>query len=224
MKEAPLEIATGPSPTAAVIWLHGLGADGSDFVPVVHELTRQPPWPAAAAVRFVFPHAPFRPVTCNGGYVMRAWYDIYSISDLSREDAAGLEQSRQAVEALIAQEIARGIDSRRIVLMGFSQGGAVALLAGLCSAHPLAGIGALSTYLPLRERFPDLADAANARTPVLMAHGLYDPVVPLRLGAVTRDLLLARGYDVQWQEYPMEHGVCGEEIGDIAAWLAARLS
>lgn len=218
-----IELETGNDPTAAVIWMHGLGADGNDFVPIVNELdlTGAPP------IRFVFPHAPMRPVSINNGYVMRAWYDV-SAGDLEghgrQADERGVRESQAAVEALIANEKERGIASRRIVLAGFSQGGAIALHSGLRHGEPLAGVMALSTYLPLAERFAEEAAAANRQTPIFMAHGTQDPVVPQAMGAHSRALLVNAGYDVEWHEYPMQHSVCLEEVIAIGAWLRQVLA
>ena len=215
-----IEIATGDAPEFAVIWLHGLGADGHDFAPIVPELGL----PAAPAVRFVFPHAPALPVTCNGGYVMPAWYDIVSLEPHSRQvDADGLLRSRDALRALITRENARGIPSSRIVLAGFSQGGAVAYTTALTHPEPLAGLIALSTYLPLPQVVADEATPANAQLPILAAHGRFDDVVSPQLGTAARDFLGSRGYRIDWHEYPMPHSVCDEEIADIGAWLRSRL-
>ena len=202
---------------AAVVWLHGLGADGNDFVPIVEELGL----PADLPVRFVFPHAPVRPVAINNGMRMRAWYDI--APDMRRQDEAGIRESAAAVEGYLRREIASGIDADRIVLAGFSQGGAITLHAGLRFDQRLAGLLALSTYLPLPERYAAERRPERRDTPILMCHGQYDPMLPLQLGAWSRDLLKQDGYDVDWREYPMQHNVCAEEIGDIAAWLRARL-
>lgn len=213
-----IEIETGRSPTAAVIWMHGLGADGNDFVPVVQELDLA----GAPVIRFVFPHAPMRPVTINNGYVMRAWYDV-SFGDLEgkrrQADEGGLRASQAAVNALIEREISRGISSNSIVLAGFSQGGAVALQAGLRYPQPLAAIIALSTYLPLAESLPLEAASANAAIPVFMAHGTHDPVIPYAMGSGSQQLLEKMGYRVEWHDYAMQHSVCLEEIRDIGAWL-----
>jgi phospholipase/carboxylesterase len=218
-----IEIESGKNPTAAVIWMHGLGADGRDFVPIVHELDLD----AAPAVRFVFPHAPIRPVTINGGALMRAWYDV-SFGDLEgrsrRADEAGLRESRDQIIALIEREVARGVEARNIVLAGFSQGGAVALETGLRHPQRLAGVLALSTYLPLANTLPREASAANRETPIFMAHGLYDPVVPYAVGAESGRLLVELGYPVEWHEYPMPHSVCPQEIEDIGAWLRRVLA
>ena len=207
-----LEIETGPSPRAAVIWLHGLGADGHDFEPIVPELGM----PAAPAVRFVFPHAPLQPVAINRGAVMRAWYDV---TGDGRQDAAGIRASQVRVEALIARERARGIPARSTVLAGFSQGGAIALQTGLRHPERLAGILALSTYLPLPETLEQEASQANRDVPIFMAHGTQDPLIPLSWAMRSRDRLKALGYAVEWHEYPMPHSVCAEEIADIGRWL-----
>lgn len=218
-----IEIETGRNPAATVIWMHGLGADGNDFVPIVNELDLT----GALAVRFVFPHAPMRPVTINNGYVMRAWYDV-SFGDLEgrtkRADEKGVRASQEAIGRLIGREAARGIAPRSIVLAGFSQGGAIALQTGLRYPQQLAGIMALSTYLPLAESLPLEAAPANSSTPVFMAHGTYDPVVPYGMGSGSCELLSRFGYDVEWHEYPMQHSVCPEEIQDIAAWMRRVLS
>jgi phospholipase/carboxylesterase len=217
----PLEIETAPHPEYAVIWLHGLGADGTDFAPIVPNLGLD----GAPGVRFVFPHAPFMPVTCNGGYVMRAWYDILSLApDSRRVDEDGIRQSRQMVRALIARENARGITCRRIFLAGFSQGGAVAYTAALTHPEALAGVIALSTYLPSARLLADEATAANRATPILAAHGTEDDVVSLALGVQARDFLTTRGYDLEWHEFPMPHAICFEEIALIGAWLRAGLA
>ena len=215
-----LELETGPRPAAAVIWLHGLGADGYDFEPIVPELNL-PPTPA---VRFVFPHAPMRPVTINNGAVMRAWYDILSLEGVRREDDAGVRASQASVEELIAREASRGVPAARVVLAGFSQGGAIALQTGLRHAERLAGIMALSTYLPLAATLAAEASAVNRSVPIFMAHGQYDSLIPIERAAISRDLLGKAGYGVEWRDYPMEHAVCREEIDDIAAWLRRVLT
>lgn len=215
-----IEIATGAAPAAAVVWLHGLGADGNDFVPIVREL-RLPP---QLHVRFVFPHAPMIPVTINNGYVMRAWYDVTFDGLDRRPDASGIVASQRAIEALLAREKARGIGSDRIVLAGFSQGGAITLQAGLRHAESLAGLMVLSSYLPLAQTLAAEASAANAQTPIFMAHGTEDPVIPIALGERSRALLAGQGYPVEWHEYPMQHSVCLEEIADISHWLQQVLS
>ena len=210
-----VELETGRSPTAAVIWLHGLGADGPDFEPIVPELDL----PDALAVRFVFPHAPMQAVTINGGAVMRAWYDVYALEGQRREDAAGVRASQSKVEELIAREQARGIPSARLVLAGFSQGGAIALQTGLRHGERLAGIMALSTYLPVASTLAAEASAANRAVPIFMAHGLDDPLIPIERAAMSRRQLEAAGYAIEWHEYPMAHAVCMEEIADVSAWL-----
>ena len=215
-----VEIETDDSPAYAIIWLHGLGADGNDFVPIVNELELPP----GAVVRFVFPHAPERPVTINNGYIMRAWYDIYHANFSDHQDKSGIHESQKAVDALIEKEMQRGIPSKRIVLAGFSQGGAMALQAGLRQSNPLAGIIALSCYLPLAESLAAEASSANAATPVFMAHGNYDPVVPITLALQSKEKLLAGGYSLEWHEYPMAHTVCGQEIADIGGWLRRVMS
>jgi phospholipase/carboxylesterase len=216
-----LEIETGGAPRAAaeaaVIWLHGLGADGHDFEPIVPELRLE----SALRVRFVFPHAPVQPVTINGGYAMRAWYDI---GNDRRQDEAGIRASQARVEALIARERTRGVTARRIVLAGFSQGGAIALQTALRHPERLAGVLALSTYLPLAETLAAEAHPANRDAPIFMAHGTQDPLIPLARAAASRDTLRALGYDVQWREYPMPHSVCAEEIAEIGAWLTGVLA
>ena len=203
-----IELATGSDPAGSVIWLHGLGADGWDFVPIVREL----PLAETLALRFVFPHAPMRPVTINNGYVMRAWYDITQ-GDMGRApDERGIRESQAAVEALIAREKSRGIAAARIVLAGFSQGGAIALQTGLRHGERLGGIVALSTYLPLAESLDAEASGANKATPIFMAHGSEDPLIPIELADDSRRKLELRGYAVEWASYPMPHSVCAEEV------------
>ena len=214
-----IEIETAPNPAASVIWLHGLGADGNDFVPIVGEL-ELPDVP----IRFVFPHAPMQPVTINNGMVMRAWYDIPGADLARREDERGVRASQTLVEALIAREKARGTPARRIVLAGFSQGGAIALQTGLRHPERLAGIMALSTYVPLAESLEAEAHAANRGLPIFMAHGLYDPIVPIAAARRARDLLQSLGYVVEWHEYPMPHSVAPQELDDIGAWLRRVLA
>jgi len=214
-----IEIETAPNPAASVIWLHGLGADGNDFVPIVGEL-ELPDVP----IRFVFPHAPMQPVTINNGMVMRAWYDIPGADLARREDERGVRASQTLVEALIAREKARGTPARRIVLAGFSQGGAIALQTGLRHPERLAGIMALSTYVPLAESLEAEAHAANRGLPIFMAHGLYDPIVPIAAARRSRDLLQSLGYVVEWHEYPMPHSVAPQELDDIGAWLRRVLA
>lgn len=210
-----IEIETAPAPEASIIWMHGLGADGSDFVPIVPELELPP----APAIRFVFPHAPMQPVTINGGHVMRAWYDIVDAGGARREVEAGVRDSQRHIEALIARETSRGIPVSRIVLAGFSQGGAMALHTGLRAPERLAGVMALSCSLPLADRLAAEASAANRDVPILMAHGTHDPLIPIARGRGSRDRLVELGYRVTWREYPMPHSVCAEEITDVAAWL-----
>jgi phospholipase/carboxylesterase len=210
-----IEIETGSAPSATVVWLHGLGADGNDFVPVVKELRL----PSQFRVRFVFPHAPMMPVTINNGYVMRAWYDVTSDGLDRRPDARGIVASQTAIEALLAREKARGIASDRIVLAGFSQGGAITLQAGLRHGESLAGLMVLSSYLPLPETLAAEAAPANAQTPIFMAHGTDDPVINIELARRSRALLAEQGYRMEWHEYPMPHSVCLEEIGEISRWL-----
>lgn len=214
-----VQLETAPHPSAAVIWLHGLGADGNDFAGLVPELNLRhcPP------IRFVFPHAPSMPVSVNGGYVMPAWYDILGFDASVRQDAEGIQKSQRAIEALIASEVARGIAHERIVLAGFSQGCAMALHTGLRLPHRLAGIIALSGYLPLSEALTQERHAANATTPIFMAHGTQDPVVVVARGEMSRNQLLAQGYAVQWYTYPMEHAVHPREVADISAFLTQVL-
>lgn len=215
-----VEHETAPEPTHSVIWLHGLGADGNDFAPIVPQLVAAD-WPA---LRFVFPHAPVRPVTVNGGAPMRAWHDIHSFGSLDMQDEAGIRASLAEVEALIAREHERGVPSARIVLAGFSQGGAIAVAAGLRHAETLAGIVALSTYPVLRDALAAERSTANAATPIFWGHGSADPVVPISLGTLARELLEQLGYQVDWHSYPMAHQVCMEEIQDLRDWLGPRFS
>jgi phospholipase/carboxylesterase len=221
-----IELETKPNPQdikASIIWMHGLGADGNDFVPIVHELDLS----SVGGVRFVFPNAPQIPVTLNGGYVMPAWYDIYSLEPGAasrREDAAGLHHSRVAIEALIAREVARGVPAHRIVMAGFSQGCAMALLTGLRYADKLAGIMALSGYLPLSSTTEAERSAANAHTPIFMAHGQVDNVVVMPRAVESRKALEALGYRIEWHDYMMAHSVCAEEVTDINAWLLRVLA
>lgn len=216
-----IEVETGDNPTRAVIWLHGLGADGSDFLPIVDELDLDglPP------IRFVFPNAPMIAVTINGGYVMPAWYDILS-ADFSarREDPQGVRGSAAALEKLIARENARGIADRHVVLAGFSQGGAIALHTGLRHPATLAGIMALSTYLPLADTLPAEAHKANRTTPIFMAHGYDDGVIRYEFSRRSCELLLEAGYPIDWHPYEMDHSVCMEEVRDIGAWLRKTLA
>jgi len=214
-----IEIATGPAPSASVIWMHGLGADGHDFEPIVPELGL----PGTLQVRFIFPNAPVRPVTLNMGMAMRAWYDIIEIGG-GREDGEGLRASQAAIEQLIAAEVARGIPASRIVLAGFSQGGAIAFQTGLRHPQRLAGIMALSTYLPLAGTVEDERSAANRDLPVFMAHGSVDPVISISRAQQSRKMLEALGYPLEWHEYPMPHSVCPQEITDISDWLVRTLN
>jgi len=209
---------TSGAPSGSVIWLHGLGADGYDFVPLVPELRLS----ADQSPRFIFPHAPVRAVTLNNGMRMRAWYDILELALNAREDESGIRESAALVTAFVDRERAAGVPARRIVLAGFSQGGAIALHAGLRHPEALAGILALSTYLPLRDRLGEAAQA-NRHLPILMCHGRFDPVLPLQLAELSRDLLRSAGYAVEFREYPMQHQVCEPQIRDVAAWLATVL-
>ncbi len=215
-----VELTSGNNPTVAVIWLHGLGADGYDFVPVVRELQAL----GAPAARYVFPHAATMPVTINGGAVMRAWYDIVGTDLVGREDEKGIRASQQQVEALIAREVERDMARSRIVLAGFSQGGAIALQTGLRQSEPLAAIIALSCYLPLADSFAKERVGTSAAVPIFMAHGTSDPIVPLARGAASRDALKAAGYAVEWHQYPMPHSVNEQEIRDVAAFLKRVLA
>ncbi len=210
-----IELESAPLPLCSVIWLHGLGADGNDFASMVPQLDLR----GCPPIRFIFPHAPSMPVTVNGGYMMPAWYDILGANLVDRQDAAGIQKSEKAIVALIEQEVARGIPYERIVLAGFSQGCAMALHTGLRLPHRLAGIMALSGYLPLASQFAAERHTANAKTPVFMAHGTQDPVVILKRGEDSRDALKALGHPVQWHTYPMPHSVHPQEITDIAAFL-----
>ena len=213
-----IEVETGAKPAAAVIWLHGLGADGSDFEPVVPELGL----PASKPVRFIFPNAPQRPVTINMGMRMRAWYDILQLGG-GLEDETGIRASQAQIEALMEREKTRGIPTRRIVLAGFSQGGAIALQTALRQRERLAGVLALSTYLPLARTLDKERAAINNDLPIFMAHGSFDPMIPMARAQQSRDALLALGYPVEWREYPMPHSVCPAEIADIGAFLLRLL-
>lgn len=220
-----VERETGPAPGWTVLWLHGLGADGNDFAPIVPELVRRD-WPA---LRFVFPHAPQRAVTINGGMRMRAWYDIRDAaftegSGANRADDQGVEQSIAQVEALVAREATRGVAANRVILAGFSQGGAIALAAGLRRTTPLAGVVALSSYLPMHDRAAQLLAPGATIQPVFMAHGSQDPVVPYAAGEQSATLLRKLGFAIDWHAYPMPHSVCAEEIRDIGDWLARRFA
>jgi phospholipase/carboxylesterase len=213
-----LEVETGAAPAASVIWLHGLGADGYDFKPLVPLLSLPP----ALAVRFVFPHAPIRAVTINMGMKMRAWYDIFQLGG-GREDEDGIRSSQMLLEGLVAREEARGVDSKKIVLAGFSQGGAIALQTGLRYAKRLAGILALSTWLPLAGTLAVERQRANFDTPIFMAHGTHDDMIAISRAEASRDALKAIGYRIEWHGYPMGHAVCPEEVAAIGVWLAEVL-
>lgn len=213
-----VEITSGDSPVASVIWLHGLGADGHDFASIVPQLD------LPVQTRFIFPHAPVRPITVNMGVRMRAWYDILSMERTDSEDGDGICTSALAVGALIEKEIDRGITSEKIILAGFSQGGAIALHTALRYPHRLAGVLALSTYLPLRRTLASERSAVNVSIPIFMAHGIYDPVIPKSMALKAKEILLQHGYDVAWHSYPMDHSVCIDEIADISNWLTASLS
>ncbi len=209
-----VEIETGPGEIqGSVIWLHGLGADGHDFEPIVPELRL----PEELRLRFIFPHAPVRPVTLNGGMAMRAWYDILTLDRGGPEDEAGIRASAALLEQLIAREQERGIETHKIVVAGFSQGAAIALHAGLRSKPPLGGVMGLSTYLPVKNAFAD--EVTSSDVPIFMAHGSLDPVLPMILGRESADLLIANGFNVEWHDYQMAHSVCAEEIDDIRVWL-----
>jgi len=213
------EYEDGALPDAAVVLMHGLGADGHDFETLVFELKLPP----ASAIRWVFPHAPIRPVTLNGGMPMRAWFDIIALDRRSEEDEAGIRASGEGIRALVNREKERGIPADRIVLAGFSQGGAMALYTALRETERVAGVLALSTYLPLARTLAAEAHPANAEVPIFMAHGVADPVVPLTLGEGSRDRLRAQGREVEWHTYPMPHSVCAEEVADIREWLLGVL-
>ena len=216
-----IEIETADHPRYSVIWLHGLGADGSDFSPVIPELRLDP----ALAIRFIFPHAPFIPVSCNGGYVMRAWYDIITLDTTSREiDEAGVLSARASIRALIERENRRGIPNERIVLIGFSQGGAVAYMTALTHPETLAGIAALSTYIPSPRLLAAELSEANKSIPVFIAHGREDGVVSLDLGYAARLFLDQHHYPLEWHEYAMQHAVCREELQAVGNWLSTRLT
>lgn len=214
-----IEIETAPNPRHTVIWLHGLGADGNDFAPVIPQLVDRT-WPP---LRFVFPHAPMRPITINGGMSMRAWYDISGLEIAQRQDEVGIRESIGLLEELIEREGTRGVSPENILLAGFSQGGAIVLAGGIRHARRLAGIIALSTYLPMAEKTDKEASAANRETPIFMAHGSQDPTIAHALGEMSRDYLQQRGYRIEWHTYAMAHQVCMEEIADLARWIGARL-
>jgi phospholipase/carboxylesterase len=213
-----ISLDIGKSPKHSIIWLHGLGADGEDFVPLAEEMK------LPVAMRYIFPHAPKQPVTINGGFIMRSWYDIAEARIEARQDEAGIRISQAEIEKIIAQEKARGVAVGNIFLAGFSQGGAIALHTGLRQSEQLGGILALSTYLPLHECLATEANHSAKDTPIFMAHGRSDPVVPYALGKSTRDLLLQQGYQVDWHEYGMQHSVCQEEVADIEKWITGHIS
>lgn len=215
-----IEIETRPNPTHSVIWLHGLGADGHDFEPIVPELVR-PTWPS---LRFIFPHAPVRPVTVNGGVRMRAWYDILGMEIAQRQDEAGVRQSIEQVQALLERETARGIPPERQFLAGFSQGGAITLALTVRRTETLAGAIALSTYLPIANSLPAELGTVARSIPVFMGHGAMDPVVPQGLGLMSRGTLSQLGFQLTWHSYPMPHSVCAVEIRHIADWMEERLA
>ena len=215
-----IEAQTGDDPVATVIILHGLGADGRDFLPVAEQLNLS----SIGPVRFLFPNAPHMPVTINGGYSMPAWYDILGADIVSQQDEAGMRQTQAAIEAMLANEKARGIAANRIVLAGFSQGCAMALMAGLRHGERLAGIVGLSGYLPLADKTAQEASPANRDVPIFLAHGTLDGVVALPRAAASRDALQALGYPVEWHEYRMEHSVCPQEVADLQQWLLRVLA
>ena len=215
--DPPIILDTGPSPSHSIIGLHGLGADGGDFVPIAEEMN------LPLAVRYIFPHAPMQPVAINGGYVMRAWYDIVAADINARQDEAGIRASQALVEKLIVQEKQRGIAAKNIFLAGFSQGGAIVLQTGLRHAEALGGLLALSTYLPLAETAAAEASSAQQGLPIFMAHGCGDPIVPYALGELSASRLRQLGYSLDWREYDMQHSVCMEEVRDIEGWLAQHL-
>jgi phospholipase/carboxylesterase len=215
-----IEIETGPNPTASVIWLHGLGADAHDFEPIVPELGRLP-----HPVRFVFPNAPVRPITINGGMAMRAWYDITEMTIAKRhEDEAGVRTSQAQIEALMAREKVRGTPALRMVLAGFSQGGAIAFQTALRHPERLAGIMGLSTYLPLADKLAGERSSMNSDVPIFMAHGVHDPMIAVQRARESRGFLESLDYTVEWHDYPMEHSVCPAEIADIGTWLRRVLA
>lgn len=214
-----IELTTGPNPTHAIIWMHGLGADGNDFVPIIDELDL----PETSPVRFIFPHAPKQPVTINGGFIMPAWYDIRSADLDHTEDEAGLKRSQQLITQLIEKENSRGIPFENIVLAGFSQGGVISLFVGLRYAEKLGGVMVLSGYLPLARQLESDACPANHTTPIFMGHGSEDMIVPIPLASKSRQQLITQGYSVEWHEYSMAHSVCSDEIKDISKWLRSVL-
>ncbi len=215
-----IQIETGPNPEIAIIWMHGLGADGSDFAGMPRELNLA----GLPAIRFIFPHAPMMPVTLNGGYIMRAWYDIRNSDLVAREDENGLRASQRQIEALIAREKERGIPASRIILAGFSQGCAMTLQTGLRQSEPLAGLMCLSGYVPLAANLAAEHNPASLATPIFMVHGRGDPVIPIMRATQSRDLLLSLGYQIEWHDYPMQHSLCQEEVDHISAWLQRVLA
>lgn len=215
-----LELTTGINPKGTVIWMHGLGADCWDFVPIVKELGL----PEELPLRFIFPQAPSRPITINNGYVMPGWYDI-AMNEIERKpDEGGIRESQKFIDELIERELTRGIDADKTILAGFSQGGAIALQTGLRSKHGLGGILALSTYLTLSDSLAAEKTLANTNIPILMAHGTQDPVVPLALARTSRDALKQQQFQVEWREYPIQHSLCGEEVEEIAGWISKRFT
>ena len=214
----------GNQPNATVIWLHGLGADGFDFQPIVPQLGL----PNDANIRFIFPHAPAMPITMNGGYIMPAWYDLYSLKvdnpDTNPQDEHGIKKSAEQIKQLIAQENARGIPNKRIILVGFSQGGAMTLYTGLTMDKPLAGLIALSCYLPLHTTIEHELNPKTKTTPIMMAHGTQDPVVLFEYGKESKDFLQSLGYQIEWFEYNMGHSICPDEIQAIGKWITSRLT
>jgi phospholipase/carboxylesterase len=213
-----ITLETGRAPQHSIIWLHGLGADGGDFVGIADEMN------LPVAVRYIFPHAPMQPVTINRGFVMRAWYDIAAGDIGAQQDQDGIRKSQRKIEKLIAQEKQRGIAAKNIFLAGFSQGGAIVLHTGLRHAERLGGILALSTYLPLADTLANEASNSAIDTPIFMAHGRSDPVIPYNLGKISAEKLSSLGYQLEWREYPMPHSVCMEEVRDIEDWLTRRLN
>lgn len=217
---AEVIIETQPDPDIAIIWLHGLGADGHDFAPIVRELDFSNDF----AIRFIFPHAPIQPVTLNNGMEMRAWYDILGLDRNSEQDDTGIRKSEKLIQQLINQQLSQGISAKRIFIAGFSQGGAMALHTALRYPEKLAGIIALSTYLPLADLIADEIHSNNTETPIFFAHGEFDPVLPLDFAEISRDKLIALDYNVDWQVYPMAHSVCAEEITALRQWIMASLA
>ncbi len=215
----PAVIIGADKPEYSVIWLHGLGADGHDFEPIAADLD----FPNKSKTRFIFPHAPSQAVTVNAGHVMPAWYDIFAISEDAQEDDTGIRKTEKKITALLEHEMASGVPANKIVLAGFSQGGAMALHTALRFPHTLAGILALSTYLPLSSSLASERSTENQDTPILMNHGDYDPIVPVKLAQISKQVLFELGWSVQWQTYPMEHSVCPEQIDDISQWFARVL-